>query len=91
MKQLTREDYELCVRIVDRAIEMGFYRDNKITAHMDITNAAKHWSMRLEDWLNADDLNFAHDIVGIYDNIVREYPVRFTNYFVPRFAGHKEG
>lgn len=53
---------------------------------MDITNAAKYWDMRLEDWLNADDFDFVHDIVGIYKNIVREYPVEFTNFFVPRFA-----
>lgn len=90
MKTLTKADYELCSQIVDRAMEMGFYQDNKTTAHMDVTNAAKYWNMRLEEWLNADDFNFAHDIVGIYDNIVREYPVKFTNYFVPRFAGYEE-
>lgn len=87
MKTLTREDYELCDKIVKRAMKMGLYEDNQMTAHMDITNAAKHWNMRLEDWLNADDFNFAHDIAGIYENIIREYPVKFTNYFVPRFAG----
>lgn len=87
MKKLTREDYELCFKIVNRAMEMGFYQDNRVTAHMDVTNAAKYWNMRLEDWLNADDFNFAHDIVGIYDNIVRQTPIEFANYFVPRFAG----
>ena len=90
MKTLTREDYELCDKIVKRAMKMGLYEDNQMTAHMDVTNAAKYWNMRLEDWLNADDFNFVHDIVGIYDNIVREYPVKFTNYFVPRFAGYEE-
>lgn len=87
MKALTREDYLLCDKIAERAMEMGLYEDNRVTAYMDITNAAKYWNMRLEDWLNADDFNFVHDIVGIYDNIVRETPVKFTNYFVPRFAG----
>ena len=87
MKKLTRKDYEMCAQIVDRAMRMGFYKDNKTTAHMDIVNAVQYWNMRLEDWLNADDFNFAHDIAGIYENIIREYPVQFTNYFVPRFAG----
>lgn len=87
MKTLTRDDYMLCDKITERAMEMGFYEDNRLTAYMDVTNAAKYWNMRLKDWLNADDFNFAHDIVGIYDNIVRETPVKFTNYFVPRFAG----
>lgn len=86
MKTLTKTDYELCDKIVERAMEMGFYKDNKITAYMDITNAAKYWDMRLEEWLNADDFNFAHDIAGIYENIVRKTPVEFTNYFMPRFA-----
>ena len=86
MKTLTKEEYELCNKIVERAMKMGFYKDNKITAFMDIENAAKYWDMRLEEWLNADDYNFAHDIVGIYENIVREMPVKFTNYFMPRFA-----
>ena len=86
MKKLTKAEFELCDKIAERAMEMGFYTDNKITAYMDITNAAKYWNMRLEEWLNADDFNFAHDIVGIYKNIVREYPVEFTNFFVPRFA-----
>jgi hypothetical protein len=87
MKKLTKADYELCDKIVKRAMKMGFYQGNQLTAHMDVTNAAKHWNIRLEDWLNADDFNFAHDIAGIYENIIREYPVQFTNYFVPRFAG----
>lgn len=87
MKKLTRADYEVCDKITERAMKMGFYKDNRVTAYMDITNAAKYWNMRLEEWLNADDFNFAHDIVGIYDNIVRQTPVEFTNYFVPRFVG----
>lgn len=87
MKALTREDYEFCNKIVERAMKMGVYKDDKLTAHMDITNAAKYWDMRLEEWLNADDFNFMHDIVGVYNNIIREYPVQFTNHFVPRFAG----
>lgn len=86
MKTLKREDYELCDKIVKRAMKMGLYEDNQMTAHLDVTNAAKYWNMRLEDWLNADDYDFVHDIVGIYDNIIREYPVQFTNYFMPRFA-----
>ena len=87
MKKLTKADYDLCYKIVERAMELGLYKDNRVTAHMDITNAAKYWDMRLEEWLNADDFNFVHDVVGIYENIIREYPVRFENCFVPRFAG----
>lgn len=87
MKKLTREDYELCDKIVRRAMKMNMYPGDQMTAHLDVTNAARYWNMRLEEWLNADDFNFAHDIVGIYNNIIREYPVQFANCFVPRFAG----
>jgi hypothetical protein len=63
-----------------------------MTAHMDVANAAKHFDMRLEDWLSADDSDFIHDIVGIYKAINRvAYPVDFSNdpWFLPRFASQE--
>ena len=87
MRDLTKADYDICNKIVERAMDMGFYKDNKLTAYMDITNAAKYWNMRLEEWLNAEDFDFAHDVDGICQHIVRNYPIRFINCFVPRFAG----
>lgn len=93
MKTLTKTDYELINKIVDRAQSLGLYEDNRVTAHIDIVNATKHFNMKLEDWLNADDFNFVHDIVGIYKAINRvAYPADFSNdpYFLPRFAGEEE-
>lgn len=87
MKRLSREELLLCGRIAARAKEMGFYEGRLTTCFMDIQNAAEYWDMRLEDWYNADDFNFAHDIAGIDENIIRKNPVEFTNHFVPRFAG----
>lgn len=90
MKKLTKTDYELIDKIVDRAQSLGLYEDNRITAHIDVANATKHFNMRLEEWLNADDFNFVHDIVGIYRAIDRsKYPTDFSNdpWFLPRFAG----
>lgn len=90
MKTLTKTDYELINQIVDRAQNMGFYENNRITAYLDVQNATKYFNMRLEDWLEADDFNFAHDIVGIYKAINRiAHPVDFSNdpWFLPRFAG----
>ena len=90
MKTLTKTDYEIIDKIVDRAQILGLYEDNRITAHMDVVNATKHFNMRLEEWLEADNFNFIHDIVGIYKAINREvYPADFSNdpWFVPRFAG----
>lgn len=90
MKTLTKTDYELIDKIVNRAIEMGLYTNNRITAHMDVVNATKYFNMRLEEWLNAEDFDFVHDIIGIYKAINRtKYPADFSNdpYFLPRFAG----
>jgi len=90
MRKLTREDYELCDKIVDRAIKMNLYAPSqKMTAAMDVWNAAKYFNMRLIDWLNAEDFDFAHDILGIANAIDRSsIPVNFDNdkYFLPRFS-----
>lgn len=93
MKTLSREEINLCDKIVTRAQSLGLYEDNRVTAFMDVQNAAKHFNMRLEEWLNADNFNFIHDIVGIYRAINRvKYPVDFSNdpWFLPRFAGKEE-
>lgn len=93
MKTLTKTDYELIDKIVDRAQSIGLYEDNRMTAHMDIANATKRFNMKLEEWLNSDDFDFVHDIVGIYKAINRAiYPADFSNdpWFLPRFAGKEE-
>ena len=91
MKKLTRKDYEFCDKITTRAMEMDLYpSDHRITAMMDIQNAAKYFNMRLSEWLEAKDFDFAHDIIGIAGAINRvTHPVDFSNdpLFLPRFAG----
>ena len=92
MKTLTKTDYELIDKIVDRAQSLGLYEDNRITAHMDVVNATKHFNMRLEEWLNAENFDFVHDIVGIYKAIDRsKCPADFSNdpWFLPRFSGRE--
>lgn len=44
---------------------------------------------KINEWLNADDFNFAHDFYGIVNNINREkgFPATDFGFFVPRFAG----
>lgn len=90
MKKLSREEINICDKIVARAQSFGLYEDNRVTAFIDVQIAAKHFNMRLEEWLNAEDFDFIHDIVGIYTAINRVvYPVDFSNdpWFLPRFAG----
>ena len=83
----TKERFMMYVKIAERAEELGIYHGERHTLLMDIESADKAFNMRLEDWLNADNFNFAHDIVGIAQNIDRsKFPAEISR-FLPRFAG----
>lgn len=82
-----KERFLMYVKIAERAEEMGIYNGERITLLMDIENADNQFNMRLEDWLEADNFNFAHDIVGIVNNIDRSKHPAEINRFLPRFAG----
>lgn len=75
------------VKIAQRAENMGIYTGERFTLLMDIENADKAFNLRLEELLNADNVNFAHDIVGIVNHIDRNNPTDF-NLFVPRYASN---
>ena len=73
--------------IADRAEKIG-YKGDRLSLLMDIESADGVFNLRLDDWLNADDFNFAHDLYGIMNNINRtEFPAKDFGFFVPRFAG----
>lgn len=81
-----KERFMTYVKIAQRAEGMDLYTGERFTFLMDIEHADKVFDLRLDDLLNADDLNFAHDIIGIVNNIQRNtQPVEF-GLFVPRFA-----
>lgn len=83
-----KEKFMMYVEIAKRAENMGIYNGERSTLLMDIESADNAFNMRLEDWLKADDFNFAHDVVGIVNNIDRsKFPATEFNLFVPRFAG----
>ena len=75
--------------IMARATVMGLMNTSEdVDRMMDIESADLKFNMRLDDWIKADDFNFAHDFLGIRDNIVRnEFPSKDFGFFVPRFAG----
>lgn len=80
-----KERFMMYVKIAQRAEGMDLYKGERISFLMDMENADKVFDLRLEELLNADDLNFAHDVVGIVNNIDRKNPTDF-NFFIPRFA-----
>lgn len=80
--------------IMCRATVMGIMSpEEDVDRMMDIESADIKFNLRLDDWFNADDFNFAHDFIGIRDNINREngFPATDFGFFIPRFAGCKEG
>lgn len=74
--------------ICARAKAMGIMKGDAIGAIMAIDSADQKFNLRLDKFLGADNFNFAHDFIGIQENIVREsFPATDFGYFVPRFAG----
>lgn len=82
----TVERYNTYSKICERAEKLGIGQGTRFTKMMDVELADKHYGMRLQDWLNADDFNFAHDFIGIQNHINR-ITKTFDNTFLPRFAG----
>ena len=89
---MEKERYLKYVKICERAERMKIDTGDRMGTLMDIESADKKFNMRLDDWLQADDFNFAHDYCGIQNNIKRgEFPATDFGFFLPRFAGtHKK-
>ena len=85
-----KERFMKYVAICERAENEGLYNGERFTLLMDIENADEVFNLRLDDLLQADKLNFAHDIYGIINNINRSvYPVTDFGLFVPRYSGRE--
>lgn len=82
------ERHSKYAKIMARATAMGLMRKNDAADRMmDIESADLKFDIRLDDWFNADNFNFAHDFLGIKNNIVRDdFPAVDFNNFIPRFA-----
>ncbi len=84
---MTKEEMLLIAEIAKRAEEKGLLQFDRLSLIMDIQTAHEHFNLRLDEWLKADDFNFAHDIVGIQQNIDRQNK-KMLNCFLPRYAGN---
>ena len=84
-----RKDYILFSKIAKRAQKMGIAMFDHISQMMDLEVAHSQFSLRLVEFLNADDFNFAHDFCGIQQHIDRKKGV-IVDFFVPRFAGKEQ-
>lgn len=83
-----KERYTKYLEIAERAEKSGLFSGESISLLMDIKSADDKFGLKLDEWIKADDDNFAHDINGIMTNINREvFPAVDFGFFVPRFAG----
>jgi len=82
----TKKEMQLIVKIAQRAFSMDMGYEDFQALNMDI--AACHLNgnpLKLEELLNADDFNFAHDVNGINRHMNRETG-KLTNSFSPRYS-----
>lgn len=82
---MTKDEKMLIMQIAARADENGLLLFNRLSLIMDIEAVHNEIGLRLKELLAADEVNFAHDIVGIQNNIDRSSK-KMMNYFVPRYA-----
>jgi len=83
-----KDDLDLKLSIADRAVDVlraAGLNCSKTEALMDIDYVNEVCPLRLNELLNADDYDFAHDIFGIYRHFNRQTK-QLEDCFLPRFA-----
>ena len=80
------EESRLISKIVNRGWETmkKNYRE-RIDMIMDIDAANEDCPLKLQELLDADDINFYHDIIGIGQHLNRQTR-KLEDCFLPRFA-----
>ena len=81
----TKETYKIIDNIVDRAIKDNDIIKDRLSLFMDIDFTHRETPLKLQKFLEADDLNFFHDIYGILQNFNRQTK-KMENCFLPRFT-----
>lgn len=84
----TKKEFELIVKICERAEALDIAPKERMTLIMDLDNVHKSVGLNLEGLLGADDFNFAHDVVGIQNHINRKTK-ELEDCFLPRYAQQK--
>lgn len=88
---VSEEDVKLISKIVKRAVKMmPMFKRHRLDLTMDLTAAHLSCPLRLQDLLDADNFNFAHDVAGINQHLSRETGM-LSDQFLPRFARKGKG
>ena len=73
------------MQIAKRGEEMDLLLFDRMSLIMDIEAVHNEIGLKLTELLNANVLDFAHDIIGIQQNIDRQSK-KLQNLFLPRYA-----
>ena len=82
------DEFDLIFQIASRSnvlLKKHGIEEEMLTTVMDISTAHEHGPLHLEEFLAADDSNFAHDALGIRRHINRKTGM-LEDCFLPRFA-----
>lgn len=81
---VTNDERDIIIKISKRAAKL--FKIDLIDTQMDLCAVhVNDCKLKLADFLEADDFNFAHDIYGIRSNLDRKTG-KLKNCFLPRFA-----
>ena len=81
-----KEEFMTIAKICERAETMGLSDPQKRSnLFMDLDKTNESVGLNLEGLLAADDMNFAHDVVGIQNHMNRSTG-KLEDFFVPRYA-----
>ena len=88
MKANSKKQFLMINKIIERAYKLELVASDRFTLYMDLEVADDIFNLRLDDFLNSDNGNFAHDICGIQNHIDRQTKT-ILDCFVPRFSSRK--
>ena len=92
-KQNTTTEEKLIYKIIERAEEAGYVTivsDNSREYLASILKGANNiFNLKLQEWLESDDLRFVIDFNGLLQNYHYQKGVYDFGNFIPRFATKK--
>lgn len=85
---MTKQELVTISKIAGRAVQLAAQHGisyQHIDAMIDLEKTHEQNPLRLDEFLKADDGNFAHDVFGIRQNMNRETG-QIENCFSPRYS-----
>lgn len=82
---MTKQEKVLIMQIAEKAEKMDLMQFDRLSLIMDLETAHEEFNLKLDELLNASDFDFAHDVVGIQQNIDRKER-KMIRHFLPRYA-----